>query len=152
MKPRPVVSRVRAAGVDHQVSTVVGGAGTYRRWPCDGCPWRMDQTGAFPAEAFAHSAETAHDLSTHTFACHEAGTEQPAICAGFLLRGADHNLAIRMRAADGRIDLAAVRDGGHELHRDYRGMAVANGLDPMHPALAQCRDAHPAAHENGARP
>lgn len=131
--------RTRPAGPDHQVTTVVGGSGTYRRFPCAECPWRVDRTGEFPAEAFAHSAETAYDLSTHTFACHEAGPEHPTICAGFLLRGADHNLTVRMRAADGRLDLAAVHDGGHELHADYVTMAVANGVDPDDLVLARCR-------------
>ena len=133
------VTRTRPAGPEHQVVTVAGGRGTYRRWPCGGCPWRVDQTGMFPAEAFVHSAETAYDLSTHTFACHESGTEHPAICAGFLLHGADHNLIVRMRSANGRIDLGAVHDDGFELHVDYVAMAVANGVAADDPALTRCR-------------
>ncbi|GJF06703.1 DUF6283 family protein [Pseudonocardia sp. D17] len=133
------VTKVRAAGPDHQVVRVEGGTGAYRRQPCGGCPWRVDQTGQFPAEAFGHSANTAYDMAQETFACHESGAEHPATCAGFLLRGADHNLSVRRRLAAGRIDLDRVHDGGHELHEDYRAMAVANGLDPDDPRLGPCR-------------
>lgn len=125
----------------HQVVSLEGSDGSYRRRPCGGCPWRVDQTGAFPAEAFAVSARTAYDMSAHTFGCHEAGTERPKTCAGFLLRGAAHNMAVRMRLADGRLDLDQVSDGGLELHADYRAMAVANGLDPADPQLRDCRGA-----------
>lgn len=147
-KQRPSVVRTRPAGDEHRVVTVQGGTEAYRRWPCGGdestpdrpgCPWRVDATGRFPAEAFAHSAETAYDQSNHTFACHEAGVEHPATCAGFLLRGAEHNIAIRLGTARGRIDLDEVHDGGHELHADYRSMAVANGLDADDPRLRDCR-------------
>ena len=33
-----------------------------------------------------------------------------------------------------------VDDGGHELHESYRAMAIANGVSPDDPVLAQCRD------------
>jgi len=135
----PKITRVRPVDDANQVVTVEGGAGLYRRSPCGGCPWRVDQTGSFPAEAFRHSAETAYDMSTHTFACHEAGTVTPLICAGFLLRGAHHNMAVRMRMITGQIDPAAVHDGGHELHDGYTAMAVANGCSPRDPALRRCR-------------
>lgn len=135
------VTRSRPAGPDHEVLSVKGGGEAYRRRPCGGCPWRVDQVGVFPAEAFGHSAPTAYDLSDRVFACHESGAARPATCAGFLLRGADHNLAVRVRAAAGRLDLDQVHDGGHELHQDYRAMAVANGVDPDDERLALCRDA-----------
>lgn len=142
------VTDVRPAGDEHQVLSVVGGQGHYRRRPCGGetstserpgCPWRVDAVGHFPPEAFAHSAETASDLSGRTFGCHESGSERPAICAGFLLRGADHNMAVRMRASAGQIDLSQVDDGGHELHPGYITMAVENGLDEDDPALRNAR-------------
>ena len=95
----------------------------------------MDQTGSFPAEAFRHSAETAYDLSTRMFGCHESGTETPMTCAGFLLRGAQHNMAVRMKYIAGQIDPDAVHDGGHELHDGYVAMAVANGCRPTDEAL-----------------
>jgi hypothetical protein len=144
------VTRSRPAGPDHEVLSVEGVGEAYRRRPCGGevstperpgCPWRVDAVGRFPAEAFAHSATTAYDLSDRVFACHESGAARPATCAGFLLRGADHNLAVRVRAARGRLDLAQVHDGGHELHHDYRAMAEANGVHPDDPRLAPCRDA-----------
>lgn len=137
---RPEVTNTRPAGDDHEVVTVYGGHGGYRRRPCGGCPWKVENTGDFPAEAFAHSAATAHDMATHTFGCHESGTDRPVVCAGFLLRGAEHNMAVRMRASSGTIVLDQVEDGGHELHPGYVAMAVANGVDRDHDALRGCRE------------
>lgn len=136
---RTHVVNVRPAGEDHQVVTVVGGKGTYRREPCADCPWRVDAVGAFPAEAFRHSANTAYDMAEHTFACHSSGTSRPAICAGFLLRGADHNLAVRLKRMEGVIR-DDVQDGGHELFENYRAMAVANGVGAEETMLQPCRD------------
>lgn len=132
------VTNTRPAGCDHQVVTVEGGHKGYRREPCTGCPWRIDNTGTFPAQAFEHSAGTAHDMSTHVFACHESGVTGGHTCAGFLLRGADHNLSVRMGQSTG-VYLNDVTDGGHELHDSYRAMAEANGVDPDSPALQACR-------------
>lgn len=137
---KPTITQVRPADENNQVLTVVGGKGLYRREPCAGCPWRVDNTGAFPAEAFCHSAETAYDMSEHTFACHESGAEKPAMCAGFLLRGSQHNLSVRLRLLSGKIKPDDVSDGGHVLHKNYRAMAVANGVDPEEPRLKPCRD------------
>lgn len=150
-RQRPIVSDRRPAGEDHQVVSVTGGSHGYRRRPCGpqepsearpGCPWRVDGTGFFPAEAFAHSADTAADLSGRMFGCHESGTEDPKTCAGFLLRGADHNMAVRMRMSTGSIDPEQISDGGHELHPGYVTMAVENGLDYDDPALRNCRLSH----------
>lgn len=134
----PKVLEVRAAGPEHQVVSVSSGSHAYRREPCPGCPWRVDNTGIFPPQAFQHSARTAYDLSEHVFGCHESGTEKSATCAGFLLRGAAHNLRIRMGYCQGRF-ADKVTDGGHRLHENYVAMAVANGVDPEDPALAPCR-------------
>lgn len=117
------------AGPDHSVAEVPGIAPTYRREPCGGCPWRKDQTGVFPAEAFRHSANTAEEDSNHTFGCHESGIAKGATCAGFLLRGADLNAAVRTLVAEGHIDPHQVSDGGHELHESYHAMAEANGVE-----------------------
>jgi len=135
----PEITRTRAAGPDHQVVTVEGGKGLYRRKPCAKCPWRVDAVGEFPAESFRHSAETAYDMAQHTFACHESGVRNPAMCAGFLLRGADHNLLVRLKKIQGQ-GFGDVDDGGHELHANYRAMAIANGVAADDPALAECRD------------
>lgn len=135
----PRVVRVRPADANNQVVTVVGGKGSYRREPCGGCPWRKDQTGSFPAEAFRHSAETAYDMSEHAFSCHESGVKKPAMCAGFLLRGADHNLSVRLRRMKGEIQ-DDVSDGGHDLHECYRAMAVSNGVSEDEEVLRPCRD------------
>ncbi len=135
----PAITEVRPAGENHQVVTLEGGQGGYRRRPCSDCPWRVDATGEFPAAAFKHSAGTAYDMATHTFACHQSGQQKPATCAGFLLRGADHNLAVRLGRARGRFE-DDVSEGGVELHASYRAMAVANGVDPDDPVLTPCRD------------
>lgn len=132
------ITEVRPAGDAHQVVTVEGGGGAYRKKPCDTCPWRVDAVGEFPAEAFRHSAPTAYDMAQNTFACHSSGTEKPATCAGFLLRGADHNMAVRLGYMMGRYK-NDVTDGGHELHESYRAMAIANGVDPEDPILKECR-------------
>lgn len=138
-KTDPQVIAVRPAGPDHQVVTLQGGRGTYRRKPCSDCPWRVDATGIFPAEAFRHSASTAYDMSDRTFACHQSGGAKPATCAGFLLRGAAHNLAIRLKLIKGEI-VGDVVDGGLQLHDSYRAMAIANGVGADEDVLAPCRD------------
>jgi len=135
---RPKVLRTRRAGPDHQVVTVKSPCKAYRREPCPKCPWRKDAVGEFPPEAFVHSAETAYDMAEHLFACHDSGSAKPATCAGFLLRGADHNLAVRLGRMSGRYGDDVV-DGGHELHESYRDMAIANGVDPDEPRLVACR-------------
>lgn len=135
----PKILQVRPAGDGHQVVTVKGnGCGRHRKKPCHDCPWRKDATGIFPTEAFKHSAETAYDMSQHVFSCHASGVKRPAICAGFLLRGADHNLSVRLAKMRGQnLD---VGDGGHELHASYRAMAIANGVSEDDPVLIPCRD------------
>jgi hypothetical protein len=116
------------------------GIPAFRRKPCGDsghqpCPWRRDApTGAFPAEAYRLSAPTAYDMATRTFGCHASGTDRPTTCAGFLLRGAGDNLAVRMW----RTDLSVVTSDV-ELYDSYRQMAEANGVHPDDPALAPCR-------------
>jgi hypothetical protein len=140
---KTTITNVRHAGLnkrgeDHQVLTVTGGSGSYRRTPCPNCPWRVDAVGEFPAQAFKHSARTAYDMAQESFACHDSGAEKPATCAGFLLRGADHNLGVRLKRMRG--ECLDVEDGGHELHESYRAMAIANGVAADDPVLAACRD------------
>lgn len=140
-RKRPKVTQTRMAGTDHAVITLEGGTtGAYRREPCRGCPWRVDNTGLFPAEAFRHSAPTAYDAAFHTFACHESGSKSPATCAGFLLRNSANNIGVRLAVSGGRIDPSQVTDGGHELHESYRAMAIANGVPADDPAIEPCRD------------
>jgi hypothetical protein len=139
-KKRANVVAINPAGPDHQVVTVEGGNGTYRRMVCEECPWRIDQTGKFPPEAFRHSANTAYDQSMHQFACHMRGSVKPATCAGFLLRGATHNIAFRLAVATGKINPNELRETV-PLHPSYRAMAEANGVQPDDPTLQRCRDA-----------
>lgn len=136
-KPSSKITAIRPAGDDHQVLTIAGGSGGYCKRPCADCPWRVDATGIFPAEAFRHSAGTAYDMARHTFACHQSGKEQPRVCAGFLLRGGEHNLSVRLGRMEGLFN--DVVDGGHALHETYRAMAIANGVEPDEVVLAPCR-------------
>jgi len=137
-KAKSVVTSVRPAGEEHQVVTVLGGDTLYRRTPCSDCPWRKDAVGVFPAEAFRHSAPTAYDMSQRKFACHQSGKKKPAMCAGFLLRGADHNLAVRLLRLKGAIG-DDVDSAGHELHDGYAEMAIANGVGESEECLKKCR-------------
>ncbi|MGI5292809.1 DUF6283 family protein [Nonomuraea polychroma] len=104
--------------------------------PCRRCPWRKDApTGAFPPEVFQHSATTSYDLAVSTFACHASSPgEPPLTCAGFLLRGAAHNLSIRLSSRDYSDVRTTI-----ELYSDYVDMAVANGVPADDPVLAPCR-------------
>lgn len=137
---RPLrVLETRPAGEQFQVVSMEGGRHQYRRQPCGGCPWVAANLEEFPAEAFKHSARTAYDMADHVFSCHESGTSNPSTCAGFLLRGADHNLAVRLRSARGELDWDSVHDDGRPLHESYRAMAIANGVDPDDPAIGPCR-------------
>lgn len=138
---KPLILNVRPAGSDHQVVTVQGESGrAYRRRPCSTCPWRVDAVGEFPAEAFRHSANTAYDMAGHEFGCHQSGTDKPATCAGFLLRGARHNLGTRLKVMAGEVDLESVSDGGVELFGSYREMAEANGVEADDTVLGPCRE------------
>ncbi|ABM39634.1 DUF6283 family protein [Polaromonas naphthalenivorans] len=136
-KPAKIIN-VRPAGPDHQVVTVAGEVAGYRRKPCGGCPWLVQNAGAFPAEAFRHSASTAYDMARNVFSCHESGIKPAHTCAGFLLRGAGHNMAVRIGYITGRYkDDVAGADAA--LHDSYRAMAVANGVAHDDPVLAPCR-------------
>lgn len=136
-----VIKNISPAGDGHQVVTVVSeDFHSYRRKPCAKCPWRADAVGEFPADAFRHSANTAYDMSEHEFGCHESGKDKPATCAGYLLRGAAHNLTTRLKVISRKIDLQAVSDDGFQLFESYREMAEANGVPPDDPILAPCRD------------
>ena len=131
--------KVHPVNEHFQVVTVTGGGCGHQKRPCPKCPWRKDATGEFPAGAFLHSARTAYDMSEHQFACHQSGVGNTKACAGFILRGADHNLGVRLRRIKGQ-DFSDVQDGGHELYSNYREMAIGNGVDPDDPVLAPCRD------------
>lgn len=143
-RKKTTMIEVRPAGSDHQVLTFTGGSGgTYRRKPCDDCPWRKDTVGVFPAEAFKHSANTGIDgayfspAAMHTFACHASGAKTPATCAGYILQG-QSAIGWRIAAATGKFDPSQVTSDV-ELFASYYDMAVANGVDADDPVLAACR-------------
>jgi hypothetical protein len=134
------ITRVTPADDHNQVVRVEGGTWNFQPLPCAQCPWRKDQDGTFPAEAFRISAPTAYDMAVETFGCHMAGVDDPATCAGFLLSaGAQHNLTVRLKLLRRLFAWDLVIDGGHDLHPDYRSMAEANGVDPDDPVLRPCR-------------
>jgi len=141
-RPRPTIVGRHLAGPDHAVVTVTSSKGdslTHARRVCGECPWRLDAPiGAFPAEAYRHSATTAYDMAPNTFACHMAGIDRPTTCAGFLLANSVHNLAVRLAAMTGRISFDAI-EATADLYPSYRAMAEANGVAPDDPALARCR-------------
>ncbi|MGX9960675.1 DUF6283 family protein [Xanthomonas euvesicatoria] len=139
---RAQLLEVRPAGDAHQVVTVLTTRQDQRKpacsKPCSDCPWRTDAVGKHPAMSFIHSARTAYDMAETTFACHQAGAAQPRMCAGFLLRGAEHNLTVRLAKLRGELRKLP-SSGGHSLHRSYRAMAIANGVPADHPSLVPCR-------------
>lgn len=115
------------------------GARAYQKQPCPGCPFVKENTGNFPPEAFCHSASTAYDGAFNTFACHETGTEAPAMCAGFLLVNSENNTSVRIAQRTGALDLSRVKPDGRELWESYRAMAIGNGVDPADPRIQPCR-------------
>lgn len=129
------ITKRQRAGTDHEVVQITGGKATYRREPCATCPWRTDQVGTFPAEAFRISAPTAYDASFETFACHVAGSNKPLICAGFLLQNSLNNIGARIRGIAGGADCRSEAP----LHASYKAMAISNGVAPDDPALSRCR-------------
>lgn len=136
----PTIEKITPADENHQVVTLRGAGGLQRNKPCPTCPWRIDATGIFPAEAFRISAPTAYDAAFNTFACHESGQKAPATCAGFLLRNSANNIGVRIATARGDLDPSKVVDGGVELYDSYRAMAIGNGVPPDDPVLAPCRN------------
>tara|TARA_R110001592_G_scaffold29089_2_gene105845 strand:+ start:104 stop:352 length:249 start_codon:yes stop_codon:yes gene_type:complete len=78
-------------------------------------------------------------MSENVFSCHTSGAKKPATCAGFLLRGAEHNLNVRLGLIMGTLDLQQVDDDGLDLFDSYREMAVANGVEEDDSVLALCR-------------
>lgn len=137
-----MTAKILAAAIadeNHQVLSVTGGSKTHMKKPCPDCPWRKDAVGEFPAEAFRISAKTSYDMAQSTFACHQAGAENPRTCAGFLLsESAHHNMQVRLEKMRG-VDYRDVSSGGAELFDTYAEMAIANGVDPDDPILEGCR-------------
>jgi hypothetical protein len=129
------ITRVSPAGPDHQVVQVTGPMIGYRKTPCATCPWRVDQVGEFPAEAFRISADTAYDAAFETFACHRGGIKRALICAGFLLQNSMNNIGARLKGISGGPGCRS----RFKLFDSYRAMAVANGVAPDDPMLAKCR-------------
>lgn len=78
-------------------------------------------------------------MARTVFACHMSAEEKLMMCAGFLARGAGHNLTVRLAYARGDLQFLD-RAEGVELYSSYRAVAVANGLDADDPTLAPSRE------------
>ena len=132
------VTDSRMADENHRVLTVEKGGASYRKVPCPGCPWRIENAGEFPPEAFRLSANTAYDGAINMFGCHESGSDKPATCAGFLLQNSANNIGARIAA--GRTNgFEGLNEGGANLYNSYKEMAIDNGVDPDDPVLRKCR-------------
>ncbi len=77
-------------------------------------------------------------MDQRLFQCHRTTDGRPLVCAGFLARGADHNLTVRLARMRGELP-SQEAEGDAPLYDDYREMAIANGVDPDDPVLDQCR-------------
>lgn len=77
-------------------------------------------------------------MSTTQFACHKSPEGQEYACAGFLLSGSAHNLGVRIGIMKKLIRLSQVHSD-YPLFRNYREMAIANGVNPSDPVLRPCR-------------
>lgn len=110
-----------------------------RNRPCADCPWRRDATaGHFPPEAFRRLAPSSYDMDRMLFQCHDTTDDRPVTCAGFLERGADHNLTVRLAMSTGDLERRD-RSGGEDLFSNYVEMAIANGVDEDDDVLTPCR-------------
>jgi hypothetical protein len=140
---------VRPADEQWGVFTVASrGPGSAQPRPCAGaepCPWRRDAPpGQIPAQAYRHSAATSLPGAVTRFGCHSSTRERPLMCAGWLLRGAQHHDQVQQALADGTLIPPELPDG-IELYDSYTDMAVANGVSADDPALrpAPCAPAEP---------
>jgi hypothetical protein len=112
----------------------------FRSKPCGECPWRKDQpAGRFPPERYIALAPTAYDMSQRLFACHKSPEGREVACAGWLTQSAGHSLSVRLWIIRGIYRPGQASSGGHALHKDFRAVAVFNGVAPNHPALKACR-------------
>ena len=134
--------------VQGSLAGATGPTWRYRRRPCAGCPWRIDQTGRFPPGQFRAVAGTTRDASSQVFRCHSARGGHPTVCAGFIVEGGVHNAGLRLLVVMGLVDPARVEAGRCMLHTGFRAMALANGADRADPALTGCRDADQRIHRS----
>ena len=102
----------------------------YQAKPCAECPWRRDVApGQFPTKPSRALAETAYDMAQARFACHKSPEGAEFGCAGFVLRGAAHNLGAWLAARARRLWLQDTASPTPQ-HKSYRAMAIANGVEP----------------------
>lgn len=102
--------------------------------PCPCCPWRRDHAGGVGIPNFSidkardlANAVGDHDAFRPIMACHLSpdGTETP--CRGYLAKHGWSNLAVRMMAIRGDIDLAGIAAAadGTDLHDTFDEMLGA---------------------------
>lgn len=131
----------------------------HRRYPCDECPIRADNTdnpkSKFPAERWqALSVSVRHDghqpgFGDPLFGCHKGapGTDEDLACAGWLARFGDDHIAVRLAVAQGRLSDDALGPGETwpPLHETWADV-VAHQSSVSGPAAALTEE-NPAALE-----
>ncbi|MFD3798404.1 DUF6283 family protein [Streptomyces californicus] len=125
-----VVAQRAADDIWGVVSLPYDGAPKAVARPCGGdepCPWRRDASpGQFPAAAYELSAPTSQPGSPRRFGCHSSTPASPRMCAGWLLRGAEHNAEVQALLATGQLARPDLPDR-MELYDSYAEMAATNG-------------------------
>lgn len=110
--------------------------------PCDECPWRRDTpAGRFPACRYQQLAETTGGPGTEValgapmFACHKTPDGRERACAGWLATTGRHHLGVRLAAALGRLDPAALEPGPGwpDLFDTYDEMAATQAATDEDP-------------------
>lgn len=88
----------------------------HRRWPCDGCPWRTDNTGARKfysnladyADGTCGSPGREIQFGGMLFGCHMSRRDPADLCAGWLAVAGYFHLTVRFAVATGSLPAAAL--------------------------------------------
>ncbi len=109
--------------------------------PCPCCPWRVDHAGGSSIPSF--SIDKARNLACTVggsdafrpiMACHLSPEGDEIPCRGYVAAVGWSNLAVRMAAIEGRIDIYGIIDAAEdiELHPTFDDMLDA--LEAKEPA------------------
>jgi hypothetical protein len=92
----------------------------HRRYPCDGCPWRTDNTGV--RKTYSNLAEYAEGtcgcpgdeapFGAEMFACHQSRTNPAELCAGWLAVAGYRHLTVRFAIVSGHLPGSTLTPGG----------------------------------------
>jgi Family of unknown function (DUF6283) len=83
----------------------------HRYWPCDGCPWRTDNTGVRKtySNLAAYAAGTCGQpgaeapLGADMFGCHQSRADPAELCAGWLAAAGYRHLTVRYAVITGHL-------------------------------------------------